>query len=61
MGMGFQQNPNAFDIQIDNIEMKWNSKTTDWVNSDNAINEVGCIHTTQGYDLNYAGIILGTK
>jgi DUF2075 family protein len=22
---------------------------------------VGCIHTTQGYDLNYAGIIFGTE
>ena len=25
------------------------------------MNEVGCIHTTQGYDLNYAGIILGNE
>src|SRR5690606_4257055 len=25
------------------------------------INEVGCIHTTQGYDLNYSGIIIGPE
>ena len=33
----------------------------DFINSANAINEVGCIHTTQGYDLNYAGIIFGNE
>ena len=55
------KNPHAFDIKIDNIEMRWNSQSTDWVNSENAINEVGCIHTTQGYDLNYAGIIFGNE
>ena len=50
-----------FDIKIDNIELKWNSVNVDWVNSEGAINEVGCIHTTQGYDLNYAGIIFGNE
>lgn len=47
------------DIKIGDTELKWNSVTEDWINSDNAVNEIGCIHTTQGYDLNYAGIILG--
>lgn len=49
------------DIIIENVEFKWNSISNDWVNSENAINEVGCIHTTQGYDLNYAGIIFGNE
>jgi len=31
------------------------------VHSENSINEVGCIHTTQGYDLNYAGVIFGKE
>lgn len=53
--------PKAFDIKIDDIELRWNSQNIDWVNSENAINEVGCIHTTQGYDLNYAGIIFGNE
>lgn len=55
------KNPNAFDIAIDKVVLKWNSVADDWVNSPNAINEVGCIHTTQGYDLNYAGIIFGNE
>ncbi|WP_313516755.1 DNA/RNA helicase domain-containing protein [Sphingobacterium sp.] len=55
------ENPEAFDIVIGDIQLKWNSITVDWVNSKNAINEVGCIHTTQGYDLNYTGIIIGPE
>jgi hypothetical protein len=31
------------------------------LNSSNSHNEVGCIHTTQGYDLNYVGIIFGSE
>jgi hypothetical protein len=48
-----------FDIRIDDVELQWNYVTEDWLNSDNSENEVGCIHTTQGYDLNYIGIIFG--
>src|SRR5690606_11217168 len=56
-----QKDEKAYDIEIDNVKLKWNSITVDWVNSANAINEVGCIHTTQGYDVNYAGIIIGPE
>ena len=52
---------NAFDIKIDDIQLKWNGTSNDWINSDGAVNEVGCIHTTQGYDLNYSGIIFGNE
>lgn len=49
------------DIEIGDVKLKWNGTNIDWVNSKNAINEVGCIHTTQGYDLNYAGVIFGNE
>jgi DUF2075 family protein/SOS-response transcriptional repressor LexA/predicted GIY-YIG superfamily endonuclease len=55
------QNDDAYDIEIDGVRLRWNSTNKDWINSDNAINEVGCIHTTQGYDLNYVGIIFGNE
>ncbi len=51
----------AYDITINNKQFRWNSVTQDWVNSSNAINEVGCIHTVQGYDLNYVGLIVGPE
>ncbi|MBN2100433.1 DUF2075 domain-containing protein [Candidatus Dojkabacteria bacterium] len=50
-----------YDIEIDDVKLRWNSVTKDWVNSENAVNEVGCIHTIQGYDLNYAGVIIGPE
>jgi len=49
----------ATDIEIDGVELQWNRTATDWVNSPGSINEVGSIHTIQGYDLNYAGVIIG--
>jgi hypothetical protein len=55
------KNKDAYDIEIEGLQLRWNSTSTDWINSENALNEVGCIHTTQGYDLNYAGIIFGNE
>lgn len=49
-----------FDIDLgEGVRLPWNSKKVDWVTSANAINEAGSIHTVQGYDLNYAGVIIG--
>ena len=49
------------DIVVGDTKLFWNSKIHDWVNSPNAMNEVGCIHTIQGYDLNYTGVIIGPE
>ena len=49
------------DIRIDNEEFTWNTTPNDWINSENSINEMGCIHTVQGYDLNYIGIVMGNE
>ena len=51
----------AYDIFLDGMQLRWNGTSIDWVYSPNAINEVGCIHTTQGYDLNYTAIIFGPE
>lgn len=55
------KNADEPDIEIEGLQLKWNSEFSEWINSGNAINEVGCIHTTQGYDLNYTGIIFGNE
>jgi uncharacterized protein len=54
-----KKDPAAFDIELDGIELRWNQTATDWINSSSSVNEVGSIHTVQGYDLNYAGVIIG--
>ncbi len=56
-----KNDPNLHDIVIGDIKLRWNSVTKDFINSPNSINEVGCIHTTQGYDLNYTGVIFGNE
>jgi len=48
------------DISIQGVSRMWNHVTEGWVLTEEAIDEVGCIHSIQGYDLNYAFVILGT-
>lgn len=47
------------DIEIEGLKLFWNGTATDWINSKGSNEEVGSIHTVQGYDLNYAGVIIG--
>ncbi|OAD17882.1 DNA/RNA helicase domain-containing protein [Achromobacter insolitus] len=51
--------PYQHDIEIGDVRLRWNSTTVDWINAKGAADEVGCIHTTQGYDLNYTAVIFG--
>jgi DUF2075 family protein len=56
-----KKEPNAMDIEIEGMHFQWNQEYNQWINSKNAAREVGCIHTTQGYDLNYVGVIFGRE
>lgn len=56
-----KENPKAIDIEIEELKFQWNQTDKDWINSPNAFTEIGCIHTTQGYDLNYTGVIFGRE
>ena len=53
--------PGAFDIIIGEYERRWNL-TTDgslWIVAPESIREVGCIHTCQGLEVDYIGVIIG--
>ena len=50
-----------YDIFIENVQKQWNSTNIEWPHSFNAVNEVGSIHTIQGYDLNYGFVIFGRE
>lgn len=54
-----QKDKSLFDIEVDGERLQWNRASKDWVSSATSISEVGSIHTIQGYDLNYAGVIIG--
>lgn len=47
------------DIELDGVSLDWNVSDVDWIASKTSLEEVGSIHTVQGYDLNYAGVIIG--
>ncbi|UJP09391.1 DUF2075 domain-containing protein [Microbacterium sp. KUDC0406] len=54
-----RRDPAAYDIEVDGERMRWNTTDKDWINSPGSLDEVGSIHMVQGYDLNYAGVIIG--
>ncbi|MEO5949866.1 MAG: DUF2075 domain-containing protein [Candidatus Saccharimonadales bacterium] len=49
------------DIQIDNYKATWNLKAhgQSWIIHPESVSEVGCIHTSQGLELDYVGVIIG--
>ena len=53
----------AYDIELDDVKLRWNRTYDDWVgrgvDKPEIANEVGCIHSIQGYDLSYAYVIVG--
>lgn len=57
------KNENVADVTIDGVELRWNKEgnTSDWIHTTTDVTEMGCIHTTQGYDLNYTGVIFGKE
>ncbi len=54
-----KKDKNAYDIEIQGHKYRWNSTYKNWIAKENSVNEIGCIHTLQGYDLNYVGLIIG--
>lgn len=48
------------DIQIGDFGMSWNLKNTStFAIDETSVNEVGCIHTSQGLEFDYVGVIIG--
>lgn len=43
-----------------NFSMSWNlNNTTTWAIDENSVSEIGCIHTCQGLEFDYIGVIIG--
>ena len=54
-------NPLLKDIVIGSYKATWNldSDGQAWIIKPNSVNEVGCIHTCQGLEVDYIGVIVG--
>ena len=55
-----KNNTNYHDITIGDFEMSWNlGSSSTWAIDPDSINEIGCIHTCQGLEFDYVGVIIG--
>ncbi len=57
-----KNNSEIHDIVIPeySFEMSWNlGNSSTWAIDENSVNEVGCIHTCQGLEFDYVGVIIG--
>ena len=55
-----KSNPNVHDIKIGDFEISWNlNNTNTFAIDENSVEEAGCIHTSQGLEFDYAGVIIG--
>lgn len=57
-----KNNSDVYDINIDEYDFhkSWNlGNTSTWAIDENSINEIGCIHTCQGLEFDYVGVIIG--
>ncbi len=53
-------NTEYHDIKIGDFEMSWNLNGGEpFAVSDTSVNEIGCIHTSQGLEFDYVGVIIG--
>lgn len=55
-----KNNSNIHDIQIGDFSMSWNlGDSSTWAIDLDSVNEIGCIHTSQGLEFDYVGVIIG--
>jgi DUF2075 family protein len=53
-----RDDPEALDIVIGDFKAQWN-RSESFATNPNSIDEVGCIHTSQGMEFEYVGLIVG--
>ena len=55
-----KKSTDCHDIKIGDFEISWNLEDgTPYAVSETSVNEAGCIHTSQGLEFDYVGVIIG--
>jgi len=56
-----KKDPTVYDIKIGQFKARWNlaSYGNEWIVNPNSVSEIGCIHTCQGLEVDYVGVIVG--
>ena len=59
-----KEDPSKYDIEFPEygFKAKWNlaSRGSAWIIDSESIEDIGCIHTSQGLELDYVGVIIGS-
>lgn len=53
------KNAPIYDINLGNFHAKWNFDTNKFATDPKEVENVGCIHSTQGLEFDYIGVIIG--
>jgi hypothetical protein len=58
---GSKRDPSVYDIVIGDYKRQWNLDKDGslWIIAEESIDQVGCIHTCQGLEVDYIGVIMG--
>ena len=55
-----KNNTDVHDIEIGDFGMSWNlGSSSTWAIDSESVHEIGCIHTCQGLEFDYVGVIIG--
>jgi DUF2075 family protein len=56
-----RRTPSAYDVVIGDYVRRWNLDEDGslWLVAANSVHEIGCIHTCQGLEVDYVGVIIG--
>lgn len=47
-------------VQADGLSLPWNYGGENWATSEDGIEQVGCIHTSQGLEFDWLGVLIGS-
>jgi uncharacterized protein len=46
-------------VSVDGLSLPWNYDGENWATASDGINQVGCIHTSQGVEFDWMGVLIG--
>lgn len=57
--IGRNRGTTARHVQVDNLSLPWNYDGENWATSTDGIEQVGCVHTSQGVEFDWLGVLIG--
>jgi DUF2075 family protein len=58
-GAGRKRGTTATHVEADGLALPWNFDGENWATAADGINQVGCVHTIQGLEFDWLGILIG--